>query len=539
GRVCDFYFDGVCWEMDAMDRSSDFFAAKHGESPYVVVTPEDFRFRIERHMATAHVENGDPIVSIEYAGLESTYDIEMAADGPLNFLANGIVSHNSHAACYALISYRTAWLKANHCAEYMAALISSVMDTKDKVPFFAAKCEEMGIGVLPPDVNISDHEFVVSGGDIRFGLDAVKGVGYAAVEAIKAARDDGGPFTSLWEFCARVDPRAVNKKAIEALVKCGAFSSTGDTRKGMLAVLEQAQAAGQKTQQDAEIGQGSIFDMFDEPASGAGSGAAAEAFAPAYPPVPSEEFEQGELLAVEKEAIGLFLSAHPLKEVREALYAKVTCRLGAIGDRKDKDFVAVGGIVTQAKKIRTKSGEMMMFATIDDLEGQVEILLFPKTLAEFEPQVDEVLLVKGTVSHGEKGTAVLANQVDPFTPSQAEVVRAREAAAKAPKAPDALRLRADARRLPASVIDDLKHLFLQHPGASEVVLKLDTSDGPRFLLFGSEFKVKPDAGLRAELDAILGPARPALARPTEGPDDALDEEPAGLEPQPAGQPQPV
>ena len=436
--------------------------------------------------------------------------------------------NKSHAACYALISYRTAWLKANHCAEYMAALISSVMDTKDKVPFFAAKCDEMGIGVLPPDVNLSDHEFVVVDGDIRFGLDAVKGVGFAAVEAVKAARE-AGPFSSLWEFCARVDPRAVNKKAIEALVKCGAFSSTGDTRKGMLSVLEQAQAAGQKTQQDAEIGQGSIFDMFDEPAAGGGAGAA-DAFAPAYPPVPSEEFEQGELLAIEKEAIGLFLSAHPLKEVRDALYAKVTCRLGAIGDRKDKDFVAVGGIVTQAKKIRTKNGEMMMFATIDDLEGQVEILLFPKTLAEFEPQVDEVLLVKGTVSHGDKGTAVLANQVDPFTPSEAEVERARDAAAKAPKAPDALRLRADARRLPASVIDDLKHLFLQHPGASEVVLKLDTSGGPRFLLFGAEFKVKPDAGLRAELDTILGPARPDPPVLTEGPDDELSEEPAALEP---------
>jgi DNA polymerase-3 subunit alpha len=439
--------------------------------------------------------------------------------------------NKSHAACYALISYRTAWLKANHCAEYMAALISSVMDTKDKVPFFAAKCEEMGIGVLPPDVNLSDHEFVVVDGDIRFGLDAVKGVGYAAVEAIKAARDEAGPFTSLWEFCARVDPRAVNKKAIEALVKCGAFSSTGDTRKGMLSVLEQAQAAGQKTQQDAEIGQGSIFDMLDAAPAGGGGGSS-DAFAPAYPPIPTEEFEQGELLAIEKEAIGLFLSAHPLKEVREALYAKVDCRLSQVADRKDNDWVTVGGIVVQAKKIRTKSGEMMMFATLDDLEGQVELLLFPKTLAEFEPQVDDVLLVRGKVSLSDKGTAVLAQQVDPFTPTEAEVTRAREAAAAAPALPDALRLRADARRLPPSVIDDLKHLFLQHPGAAEVVLKLDTSDGPRFLLFGPEYKVKPTPDLRIELESILGPPP---ARPTEGPDDALAEEPP-LAPSPEPEP---
>src|SRR5579875_1280726 len=156
--------------------------------------------------------------------------------------------NKSHAACYALISYRTAWLRANYPAEYMAALISSVMDTKDKVPFFVAQAEQMGIEILPPDVNLSDHEFVVVDGNIRFGLDAVKGVGYAAVEAIKRAREEGGPFRDLWDFCARVDGRAVNKKAIEALIKCGAFGSTGATRKGMLQVLEQAQGAGQKAQ---------------------------------------------------------------------------------------------------------------------------------------------------------------------------------------------------------------------------------------------------------------------------------------------------
>ena len=528
GRMCDFYFDGVYWEMDGMDRSHGYFAEKYGELPFVVVTPEDFRFRVERHMATAHVENGDPIVSIEFVGEESTYDVEMAADGPLNFLANGIVSHNSHAACYALISYRTAWLKANHCAEYMAALISSVMDTKDKVPFFAAKCEEMGIGVLPPDVNLSDHEFVVVDGDIRFGLDAVKGLGHTAVEAIKEARQQGGPFSSLWDFCARVDPRCANKKAIEALVKCGAFSSTGDSRKGMLSVLELAQGAGQKAQQDAQIGQGSIFDMFDAPA--ADGPASATSFAPAYPSIPAEEFEQGELLAIEKEAIGLFLSAHPLKEVREALYAKADCRLAELAERKSGDWVTAGGIITQAKKIRTKSGDPMMFATLDDLDASVEVLIFAKTLAEFEPQVDDVLLVRGKVEHGDKGTSIIAQQVDPFTPTAAEIDQAREEAAKAPQAPGALRLRADARNLPASVIDDLKHLFVQHPGTAEVVLELDTSDGRRFLLFGPGFKVKPSADLRIELDAILGPSP---TRPVAGPDDTLEDEPALTEPQPS------
>src|SRR4051812_12646286 len=190
--------------------------------------------------------------------------------------------NKSHAACYALIGYRTAWLKANYPAEYMAALISSVMDTKDKVPFFVARCEEMGIEILPPDVNLSDHDFVVTGGKIRFGLDAVKGVGHAAVEAIKRAREAGSSFTTLWDFCERVDNRAVNKKAIEALIKCGAFGTTGASRKGMLTVLEAAQGAGAQAQQDALIGQGSIFDL-----GGGAAGADDSPFTkPAHPPIP-------------------------------------------------------------------------------------------------------------------------------------------------------------------------------------------------------------------------------------------------------------
>src|SRR3954462_6981740 len=190
--------------------------------------------------------------------------------------------NRSHAACYGLISYRTAWLKANYPAEYMAALISSVMDTKDKVPFFVNQTEAMGTEILPPDVNESDHEFMVVDGNIRFGLDAVKNVGAAAVDKIIEARQEGGPFESIWDFCERVDCRAVNKKAIESLVKCGALDSTGATRAGMLDILPSAQAAGQKTQQDALLGQGSIFD-FDEPVGGAGGGGSAFS-APTHPP---------------------------------------------------------------------------------------------------------------------------------------------------------------------------------------------------------------------------------------------------------------
>ena len=404
--------------------------------------------------------------------------------------------NRSHAACYALIAYRTAWLKANHPAEYMAALISSVMSTKDRVPFFVARCEEMGIEILPPDVNLSGHEFTVVDRKIRFGLDAVKGVGYQAVEAIIRAREDGGPFTSLWAFCERVDGRAVNKKAIEALVKCGALGSTGATRRGMLEVLEQAQSAGQKSQQDALIGQGSIFDLGDVSAPVNGHAAI-------RPPIPTVEFDQHELLAVEKEAIGLFISAHPLKAVREALSFAVDCPLATVLARPDKDSVTIGGIITQARKIRTRAGADMMFATLDDLEAQVEIIVFGSALEKFEGSlaVDSIVIVRGRVDQKEEGrTTVVAQSVEPFRPDAEELARAHAAALEAAR-PRPLHIRlGDGCRFDA-VLEDLKSVLVTFPGRSEVVIEL--SDDRRVRL-GSGFRVEPSPGLRAELEHLLG-----------------------------------
>jgi DNA polymerase-3 subunit alpha len=454
--------------------------------------------------------------------------------------------NKSHAACYGLIAYRTAWLKANHTAEYMAALISSVMSTKDKVPFFVARCEEMGIEILPPDVNLSDHEFTVGAGgegrengglgNIRFGLDAVKGVGYQAVEAIKRAREGsdsnpahpGRPFTSLWDFCERVDSRTVNKKAIEALVKCGAFGSTGASRKGMLSVLEQAQAKGQKIQQDALIGQGSIFDLQDDaPAADGGSAMGAGAPAAAglagaglaqavHPPIPTEEFEQPELLAAEKEAIGLFVSAHPLKPLRDALRARVDCPISSLEDRRDKDWVTVGGIITEAKRIRTRNGDHMMFATLDDLAGAVEMLVFGKALTEHEAAlvVDEVVLVKGRVDHKEAGkTCLVVQSVEAFAPSQEEIERARVQARAAARTATALaqpvHLRVAAADLNEGAIDDLKLMLEECRGTAEVFVDIDHSDGStKRLLLGEEYRVRHTPTLLAELESALPRARP-------------------------------
>ncbi len=420
--------------------------------------------------------------------------------------------NKSHSACYALIAYRTAWLKANYPAEYMAALISSVMDTKDKVPFFVAQAEQMGISILPPDVNLSDHEFVVVERNIRFGLDAVKGVGYAAVEAIKEARD-AGPFTDLYDFCSRVDGRAVNKKAIEALIKCGAFGSTGATRRGMLDVLEQAQGAGQKAQQDALIGQGSIFDLDVAPDAGS-----APAAVPSHAPIPMIEFDRNELLAAEKESLGLFISAHPLKDVRVALAAAADCPLTELSSRRDGDWVTVGGMIVSAKRIRTKKGDPMMFATLDDLEGSVELVIFGKALDASGDALanDSIVLVRGRVDHKDRErTCLVVQQVDPFDPTPEEVQLAEEQAAKAALPPSALRLRLDAASLPASALRELKELLAGFPGDAEVVVELITSAGPRQLRLGLDFRVCQSAGLHAELDALLGHAMRGVERPAQ------------------------
>jgi DNA polymerase-3 subunit alpha len=285
----------------------------------------------------------------------------------------------------------------------------------------------------------------------------------------------------------------------------------------MLSVLEQAQGAGQQAQQDLAIGQGSIFDL--APPAPAANGAAV-AFAPSHPPIPAEEFEQHELLAIEKESIGLFISAHPLKEVREALLEKVDAPLAELHRCKDGEWATVGGIVTQCKKIRTRSGSMMAFATLDDLDGTVEILMFEKTLAEYEAvlAVDEVVLVRGRVDHKDKDkTCLVVQSAEPFRPSVAEVESAKEAAALRASGPEPVKLSLDGALL-AGVLDKLKHVFECFPGESEVVLDIVTADGARTLRLGPSYRVAPTPSLRAELVSILGPSAlqavaPAQAEP--------------------------
>jgi DNA polymerase III subunit alpha len=406
-------------------------------------------------------------------------DMEQAQDYSFN---------KSHAACYALIAYRTAYLKAHHPAEYMAALISSVMQTKDRVPFYVAACEEMGIEVLPPDVNESAADFAVVERKIRFGLNAVKNVGESAVRAIIAAREDGGSFTSIWEFCERVDPQLVNKRALESLVKCGALDSTGATRKAMFDVLEDALGCGARHQADRLAGQSSIFDL------GGGDSGVDEAPPRHHRPLGRDEWEKRERLAYEKESLGLYVSEHPLDGVREALRRKVDCSLADVERRRDGDVVTVGGIVGAIKQLTTKKGEPMVFMRLDDLSGSLETVVFNSVYAAARELLvpDRVLVLKGRVDHKQEGeTKLIAIEVVPFeaTAERSEV-----------------RLRVDARRARAGLIRELADLTRRYPGDAGVVVALETSAGRHTYAFGPTFRVRPEPDFYAEVKALLGEA---------------------------------
>jgi len=448
------------------------------------------------------------------ATMESKFIDGCAASGTAPALAKVLWSsmtaaadysfNKAHAAAYALISYRTAYLKANYPAEYMAALISSVMSTKDRVPFFVNRCNQMGIEVLPPDVNISEHGFVVSGSSIRFGLDAVKNVGHQAVQSIIDAREKAGPFESIWDFCERVDARAVNKRAIECLVKCGGLDSTGASRKGMLEALPQAQASGLKAQDDALRGQGSIFNQ-----GGAAGGLdqALGAYASQRPSIPAEEFDQRELLTLEKETMGTFLSAHPLTEVGDALRERISCTLPEVLKKADGAWVTVGGIVAEAKKVRTRSGNFVMFARLDDLEGQVELFV-PDAAGEAAAavQVDRVVVIRGRLDHKEAGqSSIRVQEATVFEADQAELDAARARARKR-AGPKRIVLRIDASRYRAELVEELKSLFETYPGGTEVTIEMRSGEAVRHLRFGESYRVDPGHGLRTELDQLLGPA---------------------------------
>ena len=269
----------------------------------------------------------------------------------------------------------------------------------------------------------------------------------------------------------------------------------------MLEALALAQSAGQQAQEDSRRGQGSIFDL---DGGGAASSPAGGPAAPRHPPVLAEEFDQRQLLRLEKETLGTFLSAHPLSEVRDALRARVERPLAAVADLQDGSWITVGGIVSEARKVRTRSGAYVMFATLDDLEGQLELFVRDAASEAAEAlEIDRVVIVRGRVDHNGRGEmSLVVQEAEAFEPGADELAAARAAAAEEAQP---LLLRIDAAECGASLIEELKAVFDAFPGDCEVLLEMRTREGLRRLRFGDDYRVSASPGLRAELDQLLGP----------------------------------
>jgi DNA polymerase-3 subunit alpha len=326
-------------------------------------------------------------------------------------------------------------------------------------------------------------DFAVVEGKIRFGLNAVKNVGEAACRAIIAAREVGGPFASIWDFTERVDPQVVNKRALESLVRCGALDSTGASRKGMADVLDDALGYGSRSHDDRLRGQSSIFDLDEGP----------EDRPQRHRPIPVEEYEKGELLRLEKETLGLWVSEHPLAGVGDQLRRKTDRTLAELERCRDGEIVVVGGIVSSIKQLTTKKGDPMVFLRLEDLTGSTEAVVFNSVYAAARElcEADRVLVLKARVDHKEGETKLIAIEVTEF---------------EAYVAPSEIRLRVDARKAPAGVLRELGHVVRDYPGEARIVLALETSEGSRTLEFGPDYRVAPVPDFYAEVKALLGEA---------------------------------
>jgi DNA polymerase III subunit alpha len=321
--------------------------------------------------------------------------------------------NKSHAACYGLVAYQTAYLKANHPVEFMAALLTSEMEKTDKIVQYMEECRSMGLRVEAPDVNLSGARFTVVSDVIHFGLAAIKNVGASAIESIVRSRDEAGRFSSLADFCARADLRLVNRRVLESLIKAGAFDSLGGTRAGLIEGLDQDMEAGQRSQRDRDEGQGSLFG--GEAFGGSGNPKPASA-APSSSAAQVPEWSREELLAAEKEVLGFYLSGHPLDEYREIAARLKTVSASELATRPAASRVLLLGLVGAMTENSTKSGNRMAFATLELVDGSVPLTVFPEPYRACAVALRHrgPVLVSGRIDDSDKGRVVLAEEVKPL-----------------------------------------------------------------------------------------------------------------------------
>ena len=390
--------------------------------------------------------------------------------------------NRAHSAGYGVVSYWTAYLKANYPTEYMAALLTSVRDDKDKSALYLSECRRMGIQVLPPDVNESDAEYTPRGTDIRFGLAAIRNVGEGVVASIKSGRDGKGRYQSFGDFLAKVDAQVCNKKTIESLIKAGAFDSLSHTRKGLMAVYLEAIDSVIETKRAEAIGQ---FDLFGGESATSVSNVALD--------IPTGEWEKAMLLSYEREMLGLYVSDHPLLGVEHVLRSGTDMSISALlddGGHHDQ-IVTIGGLITSVTRKVTRQGASWAVVTIEDLEGSIEALFFSNTYNQYALTLteDRIVLIRGRVDKREDQVRFTALEM-----KNADV-------SAAPTGPLVITLPINQCTPP--VVDRMKEILRSHPGKREVHLHLD-ENGMRTVM-KLDTLITSSPSLSADLKSILGP----------------------------------
>ncbi|WP_280485032.1 DNA polymerase III subunit alpha [Nocardia farcinica] len=401
----------------------------------------------------------------------------------------GYAFNKSHAAGYGLVSFWTAYLKANYPAEYMAGLLTSVGDDKDKAAVYLSDCRRLGITVLPPDVNESEQNFASVGKDIRFGLGAVRNVGANVVASIIQARKEKSKFTDFSDYLNKIDAIACTKKVTESLIKAGAFDSLGHTRKGLMLIHSDAIDAVMATKKAEAIGQ---FDLF-------GGMDADESVTSVFNvKVPDEEWETKHKLALEREMLGLYVSGHPLNGVEHVLAAQADTQIPAIleGDVKDGAQVTIGGILASVNRRINKNGLAWASAQLEDLTGGIEVLFFPQAYSVYGADVveDAVVLVKARVSVRDDRISLIAN--DLAVPDLSAIGVAKP-----------LAVTITSRMCTPDKIGELKRVLTRHPGTSDVHVRyVGARDKTTMLKLSDSLRVSPSSALFGDLKALLGPS---------------------------------
>ncbi|MBI5115563.1 DNA polymerase III subunit alpha [Candidatus Poribacteria bacterium] len=500
-----------------MNMLPDYIKRKHGEIPIEYETPELEPILKETYGVMLYQEQVMKIAS-DLAGFSlSEADIlrkamgkkepaimernrEAFVNGALrNGIAKGVAEeifkkmaqfagygfNKSHSAAYALIAYQTAYLKANYPIEYMAALLSSEMGNTPKLASYIEECRKMNISVLPPDVNISHLRFTVAENEIRFGLAAVKNVGENAIKAIIEERRKGGPFKSLFDFCARIDSHLVNKRVIESLVKCGAFDTPVAKRSRIFGAIDSALEQGQSVQHDKEIGQTQLFDL-----------AAAES-SPAtvrYPAV--EEWPDFKQLKHEKEVLGLFISGHPLAKFADRLHSLATTDSVRLPQTKDGEAVILGGMVSKIKThVPKQKQERMGFVTLEDMDGFVEVVVFSDLFSRASSLLEEdaIIMVSGRASYRDGEAKVVAEDIVPLEKAEEQFARAAH-------------VKLMTAGMEESTLEQLANIVNGASGGCKLFIHCVTPENQEVIVQCSVVKgLKPGPQTREQIENLMGP----------------------------------